>query len=100
MVLMDTVQVPAGGGGGGAGGAAPAAAGSAAPAAEKKEEEKPEEKVCVRLCTPDDSCIERIALVGRVRRGYGLRFVRLEMYDWCSTSIRATYFLFCDPIGP
>jgi len=69
------------GGGGGAGGPAAAAAGGPAPAAEKKEEEKPEEKVCVRLYNPDDGRVEQNAHLGRVRRRYGLRSVRLETFE-------------------
>ena len=96
---MDIIQVPAGGGGG-AGGPA-AAVGGPAPVAEK-EEEKEEEKVCVRLYNPDGSRVEQLPHPGGVRRGYGLRTVRLETFQCMigvANSIRATYLLFCNPIG-
>jgi hypothetical protein len=69
---------------GGAGGAAPAAGGAAAGgAAEEKEEEKKEEGMSFPSHYPPSPpspyfCTNKLHREGRVRRGYGLRSLRLN----------------------
>jgi hypothetical protein len=79
-------SVPSGGSGGGSGGAAaPGGAAAAGGAAEEKEEEKKEEGMLYMGEINHPSITNLLYREGRVRRGYGLRSLRLNgqyMSSW------------------